>query len=370
MFQEERYKIYNDNCFEVLDSLAKQEIKLDLIILDLPYGKTKNKWDKKIPLNSYIEIQKGKTFKQYSYQDFMMEVINRNSDILEAKKLWQSSKKEGLWEKLERVMKSNCPIIMFGQNNFTTELINSNKIDYRYSLIWDKVIPSNFLNANKMPMASHEDIIIFYKKLPVYNPQKFKGKKSNSKGVKHKILKNNNYGNFETVDNTEIHQDNKYPRSVLRFKKVHPSKANHPTQKPVDLLSYLIKTYSNENDLVGDFVSGSFTAGVAALLNNRKFIGCEKENKYFELGKERLKNYLDEKVVITKNRPSGIKYKNVENKKTKKIKTLKDLIYINFNLSNKELAEKIGVSEKEFYRGKYNIVANDLKIKYKQQSLF
>ncbi|MGL5595859.1 MAG: DNA-methyltransferase [Cetobacterium sp.] len=370
MLQYENYKIFNNDCFEVLDLLAKQKIKLDLVILDLPYGKTKNKWDIKIPLNSYIEIQKGKKLKQYNYQEFMLEAISYNKDIFATKEVWNLHKKEGLWDKLERVIKSNCPVIMFGQSDFTVELINSNRADYRYSLIWDKMLPSNFLNANKMPMPSHEDIVIFYKKLPTYNPQKFKGKRNNSNTTRHKALKNNNYGNFETVDNASLYQNSKFPRSILRFKKLHSSKMMHPTQKPVELISYLIKTYSNENELIGDFVSGSFTTGAAALLCKRKFIGCEKELEYFNAGKERMEQYHKEEVRKTKNRSSGMKYKTVEIKKNKKIKNLENLVYNNFNLSNKQLAEKIGVSENEFYRSKYNLIANELRDKCKQQSLF
>ncbi len=125
---------------------------------------------------------------------------------------------------------------------------------FRYDLIWDKVLPTGFLNANKQPLREHESIAIFYKKQPIYNPQFSKGKYNHSKGklYKDKKQKNNNYGDFKTINNVKKDNTQKYPKSILRFSKVHPSKCNHPTEKPIELLEYLIKTYTNENETVLD----------------------------------------------------------------------------------------------------------------------
>ena len=164
-------------------------------------------------------------------------------------------------------------------------------------MVWDKRLPSGFLNANRMPLPSHEDVLVFYKKMVKYNPQKYKGKKNNSKGnIENKNYENNNYGEFAQVDNREIHGDMKFPRSVigydtvLSYQKPHPSICVHPTQKPVELLEYLIKTYTNEGNLVLDFTMGSGSTGVACKNTNRKFIGIELDEKYFDIAVDRIKD--------------------------------------------------------------------------------
>lgn len=238
-------EIYHGNCLEIMDQLIEMNIKVDLILTDPPYQKTKNKWDTLIPFDD-------------------------------------------MWNRLKKLRKENTPIILFGQGIFSAKLIISNQKEYKYSLIWDKEHPSGFLNANRMPLTSHEDILIFYKKPPIYNPQKFKGKQNNPTG--NSIPKtNNNYCLFTQKDNSEKYGNMKFPRSILRFKKPHPSVMVHPTQKPVELLEYLIKTYSNENSLVLDFTMGSGSTGVACKNLNRDFIGIEINEDYFKLAKNRLK---------------------------------------------------------------------------------
>ena len=239
-------ELYNGDCLEVLDKLIKENIKVDLILTDLPYQKTKNKWDTVIPF-------------------------------------------EDMWDRLKKIRKDNTPIILFGQGIFTAKLIISNEKEYRYSLIWNKEHPSGFLNANKMPLSVHEDIVVFYKKLPIYNPQKFIGIKNNGQGHSRILKKNNNYSNFELVDNSELYGDLKFPRSILSFQKPHPSISLHPTQKPLELIEYLVKTYSKEDDLVLDFTMGSGTTGVACKNLKRNFIGIEKDKEYFKIANERLK---------------------------------------------------------------------------------
>ncbi len=238
-------RLYNGDCFDILDKLIENNIKVDMVLTDLPYQRTQNKWDIALPFDK-------------------------------------------MWDKVNKIIKENGCIIFFGQSLFSAKLIMSNEKMYRYSLIWDKVLPSGFLNANRCPLSVHEDILVFYKKLPTYNPQKFKGNKNHSKGTTTNIT-NNNYGRFEKVDNSEELGDMKYPRSILSFQKVHPSKSVHPTQKPIELLEYLIKTYTNENELVLDFTMGSGSTLIACKNTNRKGIGIELEEKYYEIAVERIK---------------------------------------------------------------------------------
>ena len=223
---------------------------IDMILCDLPYGvTTKNKWDNVIPF-------------------------------------------EPLWKEYMRIIKEHGTIVLFGQDKFTAECMLSNKKMHRYNLIWDKVLTSGFLNANRMPLREHEDIMVFYSKLPTYNPQKVKGNPCHSRGkivgsLNDAHVQNNNYHDFKCV-NTEGNM--KYPTSILRFPKPHPSKSVHPTQKPVELLEYLIKTYTNPGDLVLDNCMGSGSTGVACVKTGRDFIGIEIDNKYFEIAKGRIEN--------------------------------------------------------------------------------
>ena len=172
---------------------------------------------------------------------------------------------------------------------FTAELMISNKSMWKYNLIWEKTQPTGFLNANKMPLRNHEDICVFYNKLPIYNPQKTTGHIRKVSKAEHKIncketLNYDTY-NVSTYDSTE-----RYPKSVWKFAKDSQKAALHPTQKPILLLEELIKTYTNENAVILDSCMGSGTTGVACKNLNRKFIGIEKEKKYFEIAKERIES--------------------------------------------------------------------------------
>ena len=171
----------------------------------------------------------------------------------------------------------------------------SNEKMHRYNLIWNKVLTSGFLNAGRMPLREHEDIMIFYKKLPAYNPQFTEGKPLHGMGEKFKKVKNNNnnYNDFNSCNNPSANREGdtkKYPKSILTFPRPASSKMLHPTEKPVELLEYLIKTYSNENDVILDNCMGSGSTGVACLNTNRRFIGIELAAKYFNIAVERLKN--------------------------------------------------------------------------------
>lgn len=362
------FEIYNDDCFKVLDELIEKNVKVDMILVDLPYGKTQNNWDIKLPMNTFIEIKTGKNIKKLTYEEFVLFSFGKKKEYIEIQEQWEKEKQEGIWDKLDKLIKNNCAVLMFGQGDFTAELINSNKKLYRYNLVWEKNKCSGHLNANRMPLPSHEDIVVFYKNLPTYNPQKTKGKKSHSSGIIE--TKNNNYGNFKRVDNTEIHKNMKYPKSILKFAKVPPSEITHPTEKPIELIEYLIKTYSNENDIILDFTAGSGTTGVAAIKNNRKCILIEKEKEYFDIVLERLNSPIVENIEKKKSRPNGIKYKKSTKKQQQRLKQLESLIYSNFNLTNKDLAKKLDISEMEFYRAKLGEVSKRLKNTCKQQSLF
>lgn len=237
-------KLYNGDCLEVMRGFPDKSV--DMILCDLPYGVTKNKWDNIIPFDE-------------------------------------------LWEQYNRIVKDNGAIVLFSSGLFTVDLINSNRKNFRYTLVWDKVLTSGFLNANRMPLRSHEDICVFYKKLPTYNPQFTEGEPLHSRGKLLNEQKNNNYGFFD-VSKAPIRagETKKYPKSIIRFSRPPSSTMLHPTQKPVELLEYLIKTYSNENDTVLDNCMGVGSTGVACKNTNRHFIGIELDEKYFNIAKERM----------------------------------------------------------------------------------
>lgn len=204
------YRLVCDNCLNAMQSI--EDGSIDMILTDLPYGiLNKNnpnaKWDSLIPLDE-------------------------------------------LWAQYKRVIKPNGAILLFGQGMFTAQLMMSNKEWWRYNLIWDKVLTTGFLNAKRMPLRSHEDITVFYDKLPTYNPQMTIGNPLHGRGTAYKSKQNtnNNYGDFIPNDDTRRGSTEKYPKSILTFPKPHPSVCKHPTQKPVELLEYLIKTYTNERE--------------------------------------------------------------------------------------------------------------------------
>ena len=183
---------------------------------------------------------------------------------------------------------------MFGQGTFFVDLVNSNRKWFRYELVWDKVLTSGFLNAKRMPLRQHEQIAIFYRNLPTYNPQFTTGKPLHSKGInyKNKEPKNQNYGKFNAVEDNRAGSVEKYPTSILKFSKPHPSVAMHRTEKPVELLEYLIKTYTKEGELVLDNCAGSMSTAIACINTKRRYLMIEKDEHYFKIGNERIKKHL------------------------------------------------------------------------------
>ena len=282
-------KLYNGDCLEVMKEIPSKSV--DMILCDLPYQVTKNKWDIIIPMNDYIMVN-DKVLEQDKFylQQFMKGLTKKEID-----KIWKENKQEGLWSHYNRIVKDNGAILLFGQDIFSAQLINSNLKMYKYKWFWKKDRPSGFLNAKRMPLKDVEEILVFYKKCPIYNPQFWEGIPLHGMGTKYKEgnLGNNNYGKFASHTNPSANRKEdtkKYPRQVLEFKRPHPP--IFPTQKPVDLCEYLIKTYTNEGDLVLDFTMGSGTTGVACKKLNRNFIGIEKEEKYFEIAEKRIKDVL------------------------------------------------------------------------------
>ena len=245
------YKLMYGDCLEIMKNIPAKSV--DMILCDLPYEQTsRNKWDIKIP---FIP----------------------------------------LWKEYKRIAKENTAIVLFANGMFTAELMTSNRQWWRYNLVWEKTQPTGFLNARRMPLRNHEDICVFYKKLPVYNPQKTFGhqRKVSSASAKRNCKSSTNYGEarLTSYDSTE-----RYPKSVLRFAKDVQKTALHPTQKPVALLEFLIKTYTNENSLVLDNCMGSGSTGIACLNTNRDFIGIEKDDKYFEIAKQRIETEIFQSV--------------------------------------------------------------------------
>lgn len=245
-------RIYNEDCLEGMKRIP--DASVDCIICDLPY-----------------------------------EVLHKNNPHAQWDRIIPF---EPLWEQYERVIKENGAIVLFAQGMFTAKLMMSNERLWKYNLVWNKVLVSGFLNAKKMPLRCHEDICVFYKKTPTYNPQMTEGKPLHGKGrsYKNKDLTNNCYGNISATEDMRKGCTKKYPTSILRFKKTHPSVTVHPTQKSVELFEWLIKTYTNEGDTVLDNAIGSGTTAVAAIRMKRNFIGFELQKEYFDIANKRIKD--------------------------------------------------------------------------------
>lgn len=234
-------KLMKGDCLERMKEIPDGSV--DMILTDPPYGTTACKWDSVIPL-------------------------------------------EPMWTELKRIIKSNGAVVMTASQPFTSSLVMSEPKLFRYDLVYEKPAGTGFFNAKKMPLRNHESILVFYKKLPTYNPQFTHGHKRKS-AVK-KAVNSECYG--KAFKKTNYDSTSRYPRSVQKFSS-DKQKANfHPTQKPVSLMEYLIKTYTNEGETVLDFTMGSGTTGVACKNLNRNFIGIELDEAYFEIAHERIKN--------------------------------------------------------------------------------
>jgi len=236
-----RIELHHGDCLNLLPTLEAGSV--DMVLADPPYGTTACKWDSVVPL-------------------------------------------EPMWEQLKRVIKPNGAIVLFGSEPFSSALRMSNIKNYKYDWIWEKSHPSGIALVNKRVMKYHENISIFYKKQCIYNPIKWEGKKSHSVG-KQLGAKTNSISQPNMTQNTTVYSKWKHPKSIIKV--VNPRmKGQHPTQKPVALMEYLIKTYTNECETVLDFTMGSGTTGVACKNTNRRFIGIELDEEYFKIAQERI----------------------------------------------------------------------------------
>jgi len=233
-------ELHHGDCLEVMQSIPDGSV--DMILCDLPYGTTACKWDTVIPF-------------------------------------------EPLWAQYRRVAKRNAAIVLTASQPFTTALIASNYADFRYCWVWEKQRPTGFLDARRKPMKAHEDVCVFYAATATYNPQglvatKVKSSRKNKAG-------SGVYGAVGADD--YVQKEGNFPRSVLKIDRVTHGQV-HPTQKPVALMEYLIRTYTNEGETVLDNCMGSGTTGVACANTGRRFIGIEKDHRYFVIACERIEN--------------------------------------------------------------------------------
>jgi site-specific DNA-methyltransferase (adenine-specific) len=235
--------LYLGDCMDILPTLPK----VDAVITDPPYGTTQCKWDVVIPFDE-------------------------------------------MWSKLKLICNHNAAIVLFGSEPFSSHLRLSNLKNYKHDWVWKKSIPKGHLNSKKYPLRIHELIHIFSFDTPKYIPQMFQSKPMNSVYKSGGNGKDSTYNKMKTVASKEVNRTERFPQDVIEFSEL-PGNAKervHSTQKPVSLLEYFIKTYSNKNEIVLDFTMGSGTTGVACMNTNRKFIGIEKDKKYFDIACERI----------------------------------------------------------------------------------
>jgi len=234
--------LYNGDCIEVMKEFPDKSV--DLILTDLPYGvlNKRTEWDKCIPYDE-------------------------------------------MWGQVSRISKENAPFITTSKQPFTSELILSNLKNFRYCWIWEKSKSTGYLNSKRMPLVAHEEVVVFYKKMPVYNPQMTKGEPYD-KGTA--IRDTTHYSEQKKAIHVKNEEGTRYPRSVIYFKTAEGEGKLHPTQKPLKMYEYFINTYSNEGDVVLDIAMGSGTTGIAAKNTNRNFIGIEQNTEYYNVAQNRL----------------------------------------------------------------------------------
>ena len=248
--------LYHNDMFDVFPNIEPQSV--DLLLTDFPYGtlnKRRNEWDKIIDYDKF-------------------------------------------WHYVDIICKPNCAIVSTASQPFTSVLISTNYTNFKYCLVWEKSKSTGYLNAKKQPMRSHEDIVVFYKKQPTYNPQMTVGKPyDKGKAVRDAVQ----YGKQTKSVHVKNTEGTRYPRSVLYFKTAEDEGKLHPTQKPIALYEYLVRTYSNEGDTILDPCMGSGTTGIACLNTNREFIGIERDENYYTIAEERLNSSVTVQEVAHDN---------------------------------------------------------------------
>lgn len=253
-------KIIQGDCLRIMKSIPDNSI--DMVMCDLPYGTTQNKWDSVIPLDK-------------------------------------------LWKEYNRIVKPNGAIVLTSQGVFTAKLILSNEKMFKYKIVWEKSKPTNFLNAKKQPLRKHEDVCIFYKKQPLYVPQMKVGTPYN-KGVRKNQL-SGSYGDFKPVEVKS--EGERYPTDIVYFKTAESEgEVFHPTQKPIELGRYFIRTFTKENEVVLDNTCGSGSFIVAAVLEGRNFIGIELNEESFQ-----FKNKETDYIKVCNDRIDWAKKKRMRN---------------------------------------------------------
>ena len=233
------------DCLERMKEIESGSV--DMILTDPPYGTTACKWDSVIPL-------------------------------------------EPMWDQLKRVIRPNGAIVMTASQPFTSALIMSNIKQFKYCWVWEKSRPSGHLQAKRMPLRNTEDIVVFYGKQCAYNPQGVISCDYIKKYTEKRANNGSTYGKLGPSKKDHKQTTTNYPRQILKFKSPHNVGAFHPTQKPIALMEYLIKTYTDVNETVLDFTMGSGSTGVACKNLNRNFIGIEMDETYFNIAKERINN--------------------------------------------------------------------------------
>ena len=242
------YEIYNEECLEEMKRIESGSV--DMILVDPPYGTTAAPFDIRLPIDK-------------------------------------------MWAEFLRVTKKNAAIVLFSQLPFACDLINANRKFSRYEWVWEKRVAVGFYNANKMPLRCHENILVFYRQLPTYNPQFTQG--TPYRKIQHNREDVGVYHGCERIPTENGGQ--RYPRDVQKFSTMYGiRKLFHPTEKPTALLEYLIKTYTNEGETVLDATMGSGSTGVAAINTGRKFIGFELEKNFFDIAKKRIDEAIAKKA--------------------------------------------------------------------------
>lgn len=233
-------RLMQGDCLEMMKLIPDGSV--DMVLCDLPYGTTQNKWDAVIPF-------------------------------------------EALWTEYRRIGKPNCAFVLTAAQPFTSALVMSNPGLFKYDWTWRKEKGTGHLNAKKMPMRDKEDVLVFYAEQPTYNPQFAEGKPYDGAARVGKKQQTDNYGKYAAI--REDNDGKRYPKQVIEFNSVGRG-GEHPTQKPVALMEYLIRTYTNEGDTVLDNTMGSGTTGVASVNTCRDFIGIERDPMYFEIARQRI----------------------------------------------------------------------------------
>lgn len=289
----DKYILYHGDCLEEMNKIPDKSI--DMILCDLPYGLLDLKWDVLIPMNDYI-IENNKIYykNEWILKNYKENTNPYNYNVYET--MFEEKRNNGLWFHYERIIKDIGCIVLFGVEPFSSYLRESNKKLYKYDLYWKKERPTNIMNLKNQFGKVIETISIFGKSNTVYNPiMENSWLSKNRPNCKNNIYNFNKdssvkFLNLKVKSNINYNPSIKYPTNLLQFSRNHKSGKFHPTQKPIPLLEYLIKTFTNENDLVLDNTMGSGSTGVACLNTNRKFIGIEKDNNYFNIAKKRIEN--------------------------------------------------------------------------------